>query len=617
MDKKPNIKALKEKAALKDRYRKQLNRVKANGEQTDCIDEAVTAVTDTLPKTASTSLVVYGDPQSGKTEMMICLTAKLLDLGYSLIVHLLNDSLDLLVQNLERFKLAGLAPAPRNSSELTSSPLAPGQSAVLFCKKNAKDLQKLIAALGKAGPVVVIDDEADYATPNAKVNQNEKTRINELVTALVGTKGHYIGVTATPARLNLNNTLDNKTEMWVQFRPHDAYTGQEVFFPQDGKFLYRLSLLDTSGTPADANRAFARFLVTVAYLNTTATIDGKPEQNYTMLVHTSGKTADHTADRQLFEGALTTLISQTGTAFNNLIETVYEQAKILYPSADPDELTAYVIQNASRSSIVVLNSKRDRAAAGDKPTVPTTPFTVIIGGNIVSRGVTFPNLLSMYFTRDVQTRLQQDTYIQRARMFGARGKYLKHFELTIPRRLYGDWSRCFVFHRLALQAIKNNNVSPVWLGDPRISIASASSIDRATVDLAKGEMSFQIFPFADFAKLDAIVDKAPTELATLKKIADEIGDAMPRFLIDYLDTELKRIPGSLAIHPAGSVAGYKDPKEVEQIARTKGFMGNPQLELTKFPNALHHIKIFHNGKGKARVFYRNQGGVQFVQNLKK
>src|SRR4029078_11818349 len=105
-------------------------------------------------------------------------------------------------------------------------------------------------------------------------------------------------------------------------------------------------------------------------------------------------------------------------------------------------------------------------------------FTVIIGGNIVSRGVTFPNLLSMYFTRTVKTKLQQDTYIQRARMFGARGAYLKHFELTIPRDLYSDWHRCFVFHRLALKTIENEKISPVWIGDTRISIAASSSIDR-------------------------------------------------------------------------------------------------------------------------------------------
>ena len=617
MGAKPNFSALKAKAMLKDRYQKQLNRVTASGEQTDCIDEAVTAVADTLPKAATTSLVVYGDPQSGKTEMMICLTAKLLDLGYTTIVHLMNDSVDLLVQNLNRFKLAGLAPAPKSSSELTSSPIVPGHPAILFCKKNARDLRRLVTALEKAGPVVVIDDEADYATPNAKVNQNLKTKINELVTELLGSDGNYIGVTATPARLNLNNTLDNKTEKWVRFRPHNAYTGQDVFFPQEGEAPYRRTLLPNSGTVSDAYKALARFLVTVAYLNTTAKGEGKPEQNYSILVHTSGKTEDHNTDRRIFASAMTTLVSQKGKGFESIVTTIYEQAEELYPSADADALTTYVIENASRFSIVVLNSQRDRAAAGDNPTVPTTPFTVIIGGNIVSRGVTFPNLLSMYFTRDVQTKLQQDTYIQRARMFGARGKYLKHFELTIPRRLYGDWSRCFAFHRLALQAIKNNNVSPVWLGDRRISIASASSIERATVDLAKGEMSFQIFEGADFKQLDEIVESAPTSLDTLKKLAAKIGDPFPQFLIDYLETELKRVPGSLAIHRSTSIANYKNKEDVETISRTKGFIGQPQLEQKRFPTALHHVKVFYNDTGRARVFYKNQGGVQFVQNLKK
>ena len=63
-------------------------------------------------------MVIYGDPQSGKTEMMICLTAKLLDDGHRIVVHLLNDSVDLLTQNLTRFKESGLAPGARLSSEL-------------------------------------------------------------------------------------------------------------------------------------------------------------------------------------------------------------------------------------------------------------------------------------------------------------------------------------------------------------------------------------------------------------------------------------------------------------------------------------------------------------------
>ena len=85
------------------------------------------------------------------------------------------------------------------------------------------------------------------------------------------------------------------------------------------------------------------------------------------------------------------------------------------------KLATYVVTNASRSSFVVLNSQRDRASAGDKPTVPTCPFTVIIGGNIVSRGVTFPNLLAMFFTRDVKTKLRAGHLHPAGAIFELRG----------------------------------------------------------------------------------------------------------------------------------------------------------------------------------------------------
>ena len=139
----------------------------------------------------------------------------------------MNDSVDLLTQNLRRFKGSGLAPAARNSSELLSSfTLQAGQELVVFCKKNAKDLDKLIERLANAGRVVVIDDEADYATPNAKVNAGAKTKISKLIEKLIGPEGRCIGVTATPARLDLNNTFSNDTSKWIQFPAHAQYTGQ-------------------------------------------------------------------------------------------------------------------------------------------------------------------------------------------------------------------------------------------------------------------------------------------------------------------------------------------------------------------------------------------------------
>jgi hypothetical protein len=87
---------------------------------TACIAEAIVGALAKLDST-NASLVIYGERQSRKTEMMIWLTAKLFDGGHRIIVHLMNDSADLLTQNLKRFKASGLAPADRNSSELSPS----------------------------------------------------------------------------------------------------------------------------------------------------------------------------------------------------------------------------------------------------------------------------------------------------------------------------------------------------------------------------------------------------------------------------------------------------------------------------------------------------------------
>jgi hypothetical protein len=607
-----DLEKFKNKAKLKDRYARQLQRLKDNSRATDSIELAVDTTVENLSKTEGSSLVIYGEPQSGKTEMMICLTAKLLDQGHSTIVHLMNDSVDLLTQNLKRFKASGLAPAPRGLSELLqSSENQSPQELVVFCKKNPRDLENLIGRLKNHDKIAVIDDEADYATPNAKINQGTKTTINKLVGELIGDSGHYIGVTATPARLDLNNTLENDTAKWVQFKSHSKYTGQDVFFPLNKKVSYRRTLLTQGASPEEARAALVRFLVTVAYLN--SHVNGK-EENYTMLVHTSGKREDHETDRVMIERSVQALRDTEGDDFGALVTQVHQVAKELYPDVDADLLTGYVVENASRAAPVVLNSKRDRKALGDNATEPTSPFTIIIGGNIVSRGVTFPSLLSMFFTRNVKSKLQQDTYIQRARMFGARGEYLKYFELTIPAQLYADWHKCFIFHKLALNTIDNDLGSPVWIGDSRVSVAAESSINKATVALDKGEMSFGMFNYS--AELDDIVLSDPNSVETLKKLRDKIGkEALPTFLIDYIQATSPDGAESLAIHTASPIVGYAQSANQEAITRTKGFIGNPQLELKKFPKAVHHIKVLYNANSKARLFYKFKGSLQFIQNL--
>jgi hypothetical protein len=602
-------------------YRRQLERVAREGKQVNCIESAVDGAVGNLASARPASFVIYGEPQSGKTEMMICLTARLLDEGRLFVLHLLNDSVDLLGQNLGRFQKSGLAPAAKNFTDILD-PAIPikGRQHVVFCKKNARDLDKLLQKIGQLDDIVVIDDEADYASPNSKVNQQTQTRINELISDLLGDRGDYIGVTATPARLDLNNTFENDSSFWVNFPPHGLYTGQDTFFPierQNGDSLYKLTLLPPNfDAPRYAREAFFGFLVSVARLNTKI---NKTEQNYSILIHTSGKRVDHKADWYVFDKTVASLIDRNSRDFDRYAKTIWEIAKERYGAVEADELTAYIVENISRYAIFILNSDRDFIQNGLSATNPSALFTIIIGGNIVSRGVTFENLLAMFFTRDVKHKMQQDTYIQRARMFGSRGKYLREFELTIPDQLYADWHRCFVFHRLALSAIQGDLGSPVWLTDQRIAAVAASSIDRSTVDVNRGEMAFRLFDFD--GRYDAIASSGEDVSEQLEQLSAELGnDVFPMYLKEFI---LKTSPDpnqAVAIHGSSSIAGYSGKgRDVDKsrIERRKGFMGSNQLEKGRYPNAVHHIKVFTNNEGKGRLFYKFEGSIQFVKNTRR
>jgi hypothetical protein len=618
-----DIDRMRRAAKVEGRYEEQLARLQKEKRSTECIEPTVRDVMRNIEEIASTtnagrtSLVVYGEPQSGKTEMMICLTAKLLDEGFHTIIHLMNDSVDLLGQNLGRFQESGLSPLPISSTELLlQKEIDAARPLVVFCKKNGSNMEALRTVVGDRPRRVVIDDEADYATPNSQVNKSTPTPINTHVTALVGDDGCYLGVTATPARLDLNNTLDNEAERWVPFKPHKAYTGPKTFFPIDRATVpYRLRLLQGAGDDKSTQDAVVRFLATSAHLNGA----GAMAANYSMLVHTSGRKDQHQADREAVELVTTALGDSVHPEFVTMTQRLFDAAAELYPDTDPNDIVEYVVHRADRIKLIVLNSKRDRSDLGADATTPRTPFTIIIGGNIVSRGVTFPNLLSMLFTRDVKTKLQQDTYIQRARMFGARGSYLEHFELTIPSALYLDWHRCFVFHELAFATVGAGIGSPVWISDGRINVTASASVDRSTVSVAAGEMSFRIFDYDD--RIANLIAELGSSVETLRAIHQLVGDeAMPSFLISYIERVGRGQSGALAIYPPRRVFNYrgKFPTDHENIARAgnKGFFGSGQLRHPDVPNPTHHINILWNDGGKARIFYKYEGSLTFVQNLR-
>lgn len=599
------------------RYRNRINFLKSNGYYTDSIERAVTGAVENINEHKTRSFVIYGEPQSGKTEMMIALTAKLLDEDHNMVILLLNDSVQLLEQNLERFLRAGLDPAPKKFSEILDPSITISNSNwIIFSKKNSADLQKLIAKVGNVKNKVIIDDEADFATPNPKINKNEKTKINELVGNLLSNDGIYIGVTATPARLDLNNTFENNNEKWIDFLPHPAYTGQDIFFPTTNERLsvdFNLNLLPEVGDdPKYLRDALFGFLVNVAFLNL-----NNMGANYCMLVHTSGKKADHTKDYQQLIKIFNVLKDDENKNYGSYVEKIYSIAFARYPGQESD-ITRYILLHKEQKDIVVMNSDTDKNTVDyRRATEPATLFTIAIGGNIVSRGVTFINLLCMFFTRDVKHKIQQDTYIQRARMFGNRGKYLKYFELHIPEQLYFDWQKCFVFHKLALSFIRAGKGSPLWLEDKRVSAVSSSSIDKARVVLDSGEMSWDIFMY-DNSLDDIIESNHYTSFEKLGEIARIVGEnGLPSHVIAFVKNFSPNNGASLAVHKTTEIGDGYASANVELVQRSRGFMSSSDLEPAEYPMAIHHFKIFKNKRGNARVFYKYvaEGKIRFIKKM--
>lgn len=607
-----DINKFKNYKPLSQRYEKRLQQLKDANFITSYIEETVNNAVINL-NDGIKSFIIYGAPQSGKTEMMIALTVKLLDLNHKIVIVLLNDNVGLLEQNLRRFATSDIDPDPKNFKEILDDIIViKDYEWVIFCKKNASDLTKLIRKMDGYSDIVIIDDEADYASPNGKINQNEKTKINMLIGQLLH-NGIYIGVTATPARLDLNNTFDNANDRWVHFPSHSSYTGQDVFFPFDlkGTHQYNLNILPPSyDDPRFLREALFRFLINVAYLNLYV---NEKSENYSMLIHTSGRKNDHVKDQHTIQKIINILKDQS--LFEKYIEQIWELAKRHHDKSKADDIVDFIIVNRNKNKILVINSEKDKDNL-DKATNPIALFTIAIGGNIVSRGVTFNNLLSMYFTRDVKSKLQQDTYIQRARMFGNRGKYLSLFELSIPKQLYLDWQKCFALHKLALDSIKCGN-PPVWLEDNRIKVAASSSIAKTTVEMNSGEMSFEVFNYKP--EIDQIISQTIISIDKLHKLHSLLGDnVLPNHLIDFIMHFSPDGSDSLAIHETTDISNRGQDTDKVNISRAKGLIGTQEMEKNRLPHAIHHIKIFYNKETlKARIFYRFVGSIKFLKSVKK
>jgi hypothetical protein len=609
MEEKFDFEELK-KASKNDRYSEIISNLREINWDVDGIEKTINHSMANI-NSGVKSFVICGDPQSGKTGMMIALTAKLLDNNHKLIIHLITDNVSLLEQNLKRFSDSGLDPSPKNFDSILNENIDPkNNELVIFCKKNSSNLKKLIEKLKDIPDKVIIDDEADSATPNSKIRRGEESAIYRLTGELMDQKkgGYWIAVTATPSRIDLNNTHNNLNDHWVYFPSHPNYNGPDTFFPLDKEKLdYELHFIsgEEEDYKKDLEEALFRFLVNVSYINL---FEEDKKGNYSFLIHTSGKTKDHDIDENTILKIINALRNKEHAQSESYYKKIFDFAESRYPKKGR-EIVNFISKNIGRNEIIVINNTKAKKS-GDVGAKPHSLFTIIIGGNIISRGVTFDNLLSMFFTRNVKGKYQQDTYIQRARMFGTRNKYLKYFELTIPKELYLNWHDCFFYHRLCMEYIKSG-MPPSWAYGGNVIPTGISSVDKENVKESSGEMGFSVNSYETENEFRQLWD-SKNPLKSLEDMRSKFGnEVIPDMVLNYIKSTLKD-PLIKLYNPTFPKMKDFDPDKLERKRRImrKG---------DDFGNFDHHFGLIFNPHKKIfRVIYKPAiRRLGFLKNLKK
>ncbi len=144
------------------------------------------------------------------------------------------------------------------------------------------------------------------------------------------------------------------------------------------------------------------FMANVAYLNR---VINALEQNYSMLIHTSGKKADHSVDYKQIVRIFEALKDEHNPNHEAYFKKIWEIANQRYPG-HADDLTKYVLDNRDRNNIVVMNSDKEVNAADNlTATDPTAPFTVVIGVQyrLAWRHIQKPTIDVLYPRRQTQT----------------------------------------------------------------------------------------------------------------------------------------------------------------------------------------------------------------------
>lgn len=359
--------------------------------------------------------LLFGNVQSGKTGQMFGIICKATDLGFPVFVLLTTDNVVLQQQTLDRVKadLDGYCICGENDAQIfiDNSLLQP---TIVVLKKNARILKlwaNIFNSTGfmKGNPLFIVDDEADAASLNTLVNKDRQSSINKYLDSIKNgaSSSIYLQVTGTPQAIFLQTVSSGWHPYFTYyFQPGNGYLGGDFFFPASGK-PECIQYLEEITEPTKN--------VVIRHIAVSAQILSSGGKVSNCLFHPSVKQAVHQKYADEVIHALSWCTEHKNSEFTELLKQEYSlicPSKTEKVSYEAYMNKAYELLDSHLINVLIMNGKTDVDSEQYE-----NGCNFVIGGNTLGRGVTFPGLQTIYYTR-TSKKPQADTMWQHSRMFG-------------------------------------------------------------------------------------------------------------------------------------------------------------------------------------------------------
>lgn len=446
--------------------------------------------------------LLLGNVQSGKTAQMLGIISDMADNGYKIFVLLTTDNIDLHRQTYNRVKNSLQTFNVLNEREeslLTSACLI--KPTIIVLKKNSRVLSRwknhfLNTEICKGLMLVVFDDEADAASLNTLVNKSQISSINKRLTEIKNTAANtiYIEVTATPQAVLLQTQLSGWKPAFVYyFKPGSDYLGGNYFYPRTKSLTtiftnnFEIDEIMNGGDvicPVGLSRSILSFLINCAHKK----LNGFSNCNF--MIHPSMKISVHNQFVETVQDHLTLLQKSTDdVAFLSNLKDEWHDLQQTKPDLEPfEDIRDTVIEllDNTNISIIPLNSKSFVCRDSTNPDALdlSKGFNIVIGGNTLGRGITFPNLQTVYYCRSSKSP-QADTYWQHSRIFGYdREKQL--VRIFIPQQLYSLFSELNTANEILIKQIEDNIKNIQLIYPSRILPTRKNVVNNEYLNLIQG-----------------------------------------------------------------------------------------------------------------------------------